>query len=287
MKRKIIFFDADGTIVKGHFMSDKTKEAFKKLRENGHILVLSTGRALPSIYGVLKEMKFENIICSAGSCVVVNNEIVYKKPMKEESKRELVDYFNKNNIVYNMEANDSIYINKGHKEKYMRLFELPDKHKVSKEEYDVLLKHRETIDKGTTEIENIDKIEINKLHYYGADVLYDGECLVDNEKIKRDLGDKYKCISLSLSKKFSGGEISEKDVSKKVGMEVILGYFDVDFEDVFAIGDDYNDIEMLEFSKNSIAMGQAPEEVKKYATFITSDIDNDGFYNAMKHFKLI
>lgn len=69
MNKKIIFFDADGTIVKGSNISLLTLEAFKKLKENGHILVLSTGRAIPAIDGVLKDMNFGNTICSGGGLV--------------------------------------------------------------------------------------------------------------------------------------------------------------------------------------------------------------------------
>ena len=54
MNKKIIFFDADGTIIKGNKISKLTIEAFKMLRENGHVLVLSTGRAIPAIDGLLK-----------------------------------------------------------------------------------------------------------------------------------------------------------------------------------------------------------------------------------------
>lgn len=132
------------------------------------------------------------------------------------------------------------------------------------------------------------QIDINKIHYYEADILYDGKkCPITYSKIVEDLGDKYKCVSLSLSKLFGGGEICEKEISKKSGMEVILDYFDVNKEDVYAIGDDYNDIEMLQYANTSISMGNAPDEVKKLCDYVTKDIDNDGFYYAMKHFELI
>ena len=54
MNKGIVFFDADGTIIKNNKISKLTREAFTKLRENGYILVLSTGRALPAIDGILR-----------------------------------------------------------------------------------------------------------------------------------------------------------------------------------------------------------------------------------------
>lgn len=288
MNKGIVFFDADGTIIKNNKISKLTREAFTKLRENGYILVLSTGRALPAIDGILKDMNFENIICSAGGAVVVNNEIIYSKPMKKESLKELVEYFDKHNIIYNMEANDYIWIKKGQKEKYLRLFEIPEKGIISDDEYNKAVERLTMISNRTMEIEDVSNLEVNKIHYYEADVLYDGnELPISYKQVVEELGEKYKCVSLSLSKLFSGGEICEKEISKKTGMDVILKYFDVDKENIYAIGDDYNDIEMLEYAPKSIAMGNAPEEIKKICSYVTESVDNDGFYHAMKHFGLI
>lgn len=288
MNKKIIFFDADGTIVKGNKISPLTIEAFEKLKENGHILVLSTGRAIPAIDGILKEMNFGNMICSGGGTVVIGEEIIYSKPMSKGAQKELLDYFDKHDVLYNLEGNDYIYIKKGDKEKYLRLFKTPEKGTVSDMEFEKAIALLEKVSNRTVEVENSMEIDINKLHYYAADVLYDGkECPITYSQILKDLGDKYKCVPLSLSKLFSGGEVCEKGVSKKVGMEVILDYYDVNKDDIYAIGDDYNDIEMLEFATTSIAMGNAPDEVKVICDYITEDIDNDGFYYAMKHFGLI
>lgn len=44
---------------------------------------------------------------------------------------------------------------------------------------------------------------------------------------------------------------------------------------------------MLEYATTSIAMGNAQEKIKEISNYITEDIDNDGFYYAMKYFKLI
>lgn len=288
MNKGIVFFDADGTIIKNNKISKLTIEAFDKLKKNGYILVLSTGRALPAIDGVLKEMNFENMICSAGGVVIVNNKIIHSKPMKKESLKELVEYFDKHNIIYNMEANDYIWMKKGQKEKYLRLFDVPKKDVVSEDEYNKAVERLTMISNRTMEVEDINNIEVNKIHYYEADVLYDGnEFPISYKEIEEEFGDRYKCVSLSLSKLFSGGEICEKEISKKVGMDIVLKYFNIDKENIYAIGDDYNDREMLEYAPKSIAMGNAPEEIKKLCSYVTKSVENDGFYYAMKHFGLI
>ena len=52
-------------------------------------------------------------------------------------------------------------------------------------------------------------------------------------------------------------------------------------------GDGKNDIDMFEYTKISVAMGNADDDVKKASDYVTDDIDEDGLYNALKHFEII
>ena len=54
-----------------------------------------------------------------------------------------------------------------------------------------------------------------------------------------------------------------------------------------AFGDGGNDIQMLSHAGIGIAMGNASDEVKKVADFVTDSVDEDGVYKALKHFKVI
>ena len=44
---------------------------------------------------------------------------------------------------------------------------------------------------------------------------------------------------------------------------------------------------MFEYTKISVAMGNAEDDVKKAADYVTDDIDEDGLYNALKYFEII
>ena len=54
-----------------------------------------------------------------------------------------------------------------------------------------------------------------------------------------------------------------------------------------AFGDGGNDKEMLSHVAVSVAMGNANEDLKALADYVTDDVDHDGVYNALKHFNLI
>ena len=51
--------------------------------------------------------------------------------------------------------------------------------------------------------------------------------------------------------------------------------------------DGENDLEMLKAVQTGVAMGNGEEQVKQIADYVTSDINEDGIYNACKHYKLI
>ena len=58
-------------------------------------------------------------------------------------------------------------------------------------------------------------------------------------------------------------------------------------EETMAFGDGGNDISMLRHAAIGIAMGQAKEDVKAAADYVTTPIDEDGISKAMKHFGII
>lgn len=84
-----------------------------------------------------------------------------------------------------------------------------------------------------------------------------------------------------------GIDIISKDGGKDHGIRKILEVHGFTREESIAFGDSDNDLEMLEFAGIGVAMGNAAESVKEVADYVTSHIDEDGIWNACKHFELI
>ena len=68
-------------------------------------------------------------------------------------------------------------------------------------------------------------------------------------------------------------DVTAKGDTKQKGIDEIIRYFDIKLEDTMAFGDG--------------AMGQAKEDVKAAADYVTAPIDEDGISKAMKHFGII
>jgi Cof subfamily protein (haloacid dehalogenase superfamily) len=75
--------------------------------------------------------------------------------------------------------------------------------------------------------------------------------------------------------------------SKAEGIRILIEKAGFKLNDVYAFGDGLNDVEMLETAGHGIAMGNAIDDVKKFADYVTDNVGDDGIYKGLKHFKLI
>lgn len=82
-------------------------------------------------------------------------------------------------------------------------------------------------------------------------------------------------------------DLVHKGINKAKGVADMLKYYGIEQKDLIAFGDGENDIEMLQFAGIGVAMGNAEPEVKAVADYVTTDIDDDGILNALKHFEIL
>ena len=82
-------------------------------------------------------------------------------------------------------------------------------------------------------------------------------------------------------------EMVPKGHTKASGIGKMCEALGIDRADTFAVGDSVNDLAMLEYAGVGIAMGNGSTEAKAAADYVTADLQDDGIYRAMLHFKLI
>ena len=77
-------------------------------------------------------------------------------------------------------------------------------------------------------------------------------------------------------------EVTSLGVDKAVGIRTLANHLGVDLKLGAAVGDGVNDIGMFKVVSCAIAMGQAPDEVKAAADFVTLSNANDGLAAALE-----
>ena len=78
-----------------------------------------------------------------------------------------------------------------------------------------------------------------------------------------------------------------KGGGKMVGIQRYLDSIGATRDEIIAFGDGHNDAEMLRYAGIGVAMGNAEDDTKAVADYVTADIDDDGIAKALEHFGLI
>lgn len=82
-------------------------------------------------------------------------------------------------------------------------------------------------------------------------------------------------------------DINPRGISKATGLKAICRLFGIPEEETIAFGDDINDLEIIRAAGIGVAMGDALEEVKDAADYVTGTCEDLGVIQGLKHFGLL
>lgn len=262
MKKKLVIFDVDGTIItKEHVVPASASEAVKKIRQNGNYAVYYTGRPYTHVEESVSSIGFDACICTMGAYIKIGEEVIQDIKPGPENVREIAELVRRYRLDAAFESCRGIQF---------------DKTRPLPQFLQGLKRH--FTDRGFITDEDIDKDGFT----------FEKLCVWTNEE--SDLESFEKEIEAYLDrigKKQNMAEFVAKGVSVPESLKKVQEYFGVSYEDSYAIGDSINDLPMLRCAMHSMAMGQAETELKEEVEFVTKDIAEDGLALAMKHYGLI
>ena len=274
MNRKAIFLDIDGTMVPiGGVLPDPARDALQRAHDNGHMLVLCSGRSRCQMnISNLPLDLFDGIISCSGACVTRNGEILVSHFMDQAHVRQMEDLFAEQHMAFFFQTEEATLAPAWSKEQ--------------------LLSSMETLGRDTTEIRKfVDNIELYEdcgaLEHVEKAVYYDA--LLTAEEVHARLGTDYFQVTDSSFRvsRFCDGEVTRRGITKASGMEALLAAAGIPREDSIGIGDGPNDLEMIEYANIGVAMGNAVPALKRSADIIFGHIDHDGFRQGFQALGLI
>ncbi len=275
MNKKAIFLDVDGTIVDyENNLPKSTVTAIKEARKNGHKVYMCTGRSKAEIQDFLWDIGFDGLIGGNGSYVEDGGEVILHKLITLDQCKHIVDWLKSRNLEFYLESNNGLFASENFVEASKDTFE---KYCASK---GVEVKPANQLLHGLVEGGELYRDDLNKVSF----ILSSYQDHLDSVKEFPDLkpgtwGGKGE-IALF-------GDLGVKDINKASAVDAVLNHNNLTVEDTLAFGDAKIDIPMLDYCKIGVAMGNGGEEIKEMADYITDDINEDGIYNAFKHFGLI
>ena len=110
MNKKIVFLDVDGTLCNDEgLVPNSARDAVRAARKNGHYVFLCTGRSQAELYDFIMEVGFDGVIGAGGGFVTIGDETLYHKRVSNDDVKDLVDYFEANDVDFYLESNGGLY----------------------------------------------------------------------------------------------------------------------------------------------------------------------------------
>ena len=259
MEYKIIFLDVDGTLYSHSTKSvpESTIRALKEAQSKGIKICIASGRSrlVTSFTGILDVLDFDYYVVTNGNLVIDrDNNVIYSSPMDKEGIKEVLSLVDKYELNATFMTLNDFYLYKEEDNRAHLGFDPLSIPLPVVKEY-----KRENI--------------------YQINLFCEDEFMPYFEETK-------KYLTYSRLAHY-GYDIYTLNHSKATGIEKLINHLGIDINEVIAFGDGHNDAEMVKYAGLGIAMGNALDKVKKASDYVTSDIDDNGIYNALKHFKVI
>lgn len=277
---KIVFLDVDGTLIDYDAkLPDSAAKAVGLARANGHKVYICTGCSKAEIEQ-RNLCELDGMIGGNGAYVEDNGKVVMHQGLSKEEVKHIVDWCNAKQLGFYLEANSGMYCND-----YM-LEQGPA----------TMVKYAQGKGADLSQAKESASRFINGFIHLQGDELYRD----DVNKIsfilssyQDHLDSKVEFSSLEANTWGGKGEVAlfgdlgPSGITKRHAIEVLLDYLKADPKETISFGDAKIDLSMFECCEYNVAMGNGGPEIKAAADYITTDVNDDGLYNAFKYLKLI
>lgn len=256
---KAVFFDVDGTLIshKTSSIPVSTIKALEMLKEKGILIFLATGRHKLELNDLpVGNIVFDGYVTLNGQYCYNGEEVIHTMPIPRSNLENVVREMETNPFPCEFVEANRIYIN------YVD---------------EIVEKAQDAINTPIPELGSLQEgvnHEVLLVLPFGMEHKQDKlRELLPDCKMTRWHEHAFDIINAA------GG--------KEKGIEKVLEYYKIDRQDVMAFGDGDNDVSMFNYVGLSVCLSNGSKLALEAADYISSDIDDDGIYNALKHFNII
>lgn len=276
MKYKMMCIDMDGTLLgKGRKISEESKIALRKAREKGVQIVITTGRLYNNAAYFSELVGVDSPVIGANGAIIRekrSNEIIYRSSFNEKITKKILELANKYRIVLHFHTVSSIISNSYVSTTVARIVLPGRNHK----DFKVNLRTIKGKEKWLKALEKYSD-KVTKIIVFSPSAKR-------MEEFRKEIGKIDEITYFTSGNKSM--EINMKEVSKGNAVKILADYYGIKREEVICIGDNENDVSMIEYAGLGIAMGNAIPKLKKIADYVTDTNKNDGVRKAVEKFIL-
>lgn len=263
---KIVFIDFDGTLADRGVVPAPHVEAISEARARGHRILLCTGRPRPLVSDDVRAL-FDGMVGTAGGYIEVDGEVLSDQRFPLTLGAHVVSVLDAYDAAYILETPDAVHARPATPARIASLLQVDrgDEASNGRTGRDILDALR--VDDDLTTV-SFSKVACFDANLPLADVA---------SRLPAEVG--YLPSSLATLGN-RAGELHLAEVNKSVGMKLVARHFGADEADIVAIGDGYNDLEMLRDAATAVVIEGAPGPVLAVADLVVPPPERAGLVEA-------
>jgi Cof subfamily protein (haloacid dehalogenase superfamily) len=284
---KLVALDMDGTLLNNHrTISQANREAIRKAQEQGIKVIIATGRSYKEATPPLREANITcPIICVNGAEIrSEKGEKLLSIPMEVDLFQFIDQTLLAHQLYYEIYTDQGTFTN--------------NREKAVSVAVDFLRTAR-------PHLAEAELIRIAEGRFQDGQVIYAPSY---EELLAKEGSEVYKILTYSSDPKRLNAartnlnentsldvsssahfnlEITKKEAQKGIAVARVAEHYGIPLAEVMAIGDNFNDLSMIQLVGCGVAMGNAEAEIKSIARFVTKTNDEDGVAYAIQNFALV
>lgn len=279
---RLVATDMDGTLLNArHEISNRNKQAVLDMQAKGIDVIVATGRSFPEAYIPVKRAGLTlPYICINGA--EIRNEskqVIGSTHLLPKDISRAMATLNKYEVYFDLFIDEYVYVLSIEKQIDM-FIKIGSSAEQSVPEDTIRQTVYSRVEQGfIREVGSYDSI----LQEHGETVYKMLGICTDDRQFKQATRELEAFEQLAISSSGKGIiEITHVNAQKGIALEKYATSKGIDMRDVMVIGDNYNDISMMEKAGISVAMENAPDDIKAICTHETSTSEKDGFAQAIE-----
>ena len=253
---KAVFFDIDGTLVSfnTHQIPESTMFALNALRQKGIKIFIATGRSLNQMKRQEQLPAFDGYILLNGNyCMTDKGEVIFRNNIPSKDLEQLSEFHKTHPFPV-----EFVY-----------------------EDYETMTELNESVEQLWANVNIPGPPVVSMQDSSRNGVFHLGIFLSPEEETKANIIERFmpNCESMRWCDGFF--DVIPKGSKKSGGMDKFISHFGIKLEETMAFGDGGNDIDMIKHAGIGVAMGNARDEVKVAADYVTTSVDDNGILNAL------
>ncbi|KAF5061230.1 HAD family hydrolase [Proteiniclasticum sp. QWL-01] len=260
----LLFFDVDGTLLeysKGiNTLTPEFRQALRTLRDRGDRYFICTGRSHGSLPQVIRDMEPDGYSLCAGAYVTVGDREIRNVFFPQDTLDFILQRLGQFDTVLYLECGLELYTNQPlpADDDYVRRFGIDPAYLLP--------------------LGDSAGLEVNK-------ITVTFRRMADIEAME-DFSDHG--ITVLVQPSPDSFDITLSHSTKRDGLKAVRQHLDPEHRArLIAFGDNYNDIEMIEYADIGVAMGNGAQDLKRIADLVTLSVEEDGVLHALRQLGIL